>query len=136
MVRISDPELAWRTFRTLERTQCVLYLQKFIAHPGWDVRVFVIGGKVLTAMRRHARAGWRTNVAQGGKAESVRISAEQERLALAAAKAVGAAVAGVDLLPGPDGTLYVLEVNAVPGWRALAPVSGVDVAMEIVRFFV
>src|ERR1700730_17642199 len=44
MMRISDPELAWRTFRTLERTACVLYLQQFIRHPGWDLRVFVVGG--------------------------------------------------------------------------------------------
>ena len=43
-------------------------------------------------------------------------------------------MAGVDLLPGPDGEWYVLEVNAVPGWRALAPVTGVDVAAEVVRF--
>jgi ribosomal protein S6--L-glutamate ligase len=109
-------------------------LQKFIAHPGWDLRVFILGGRVLTAMRRHARDGWRTNVAQGGKGEAVRVTLEQERLALAAAKVVGAHVAGVDLLSGPDGTLYVLEVNAVPGWRALAPVTGIDVAVEIVRF--
>ena len=133
MVRISDPELAWRTFRTLERTQCVLYLQQFIRHPGWDLRVFVLGGRVLTAMRRYANGGWRTNIAQGGKGEVVRLSAEEERLALAAATAVGTPVAGVDLLPGPGGW-YVLEVNAVPGWRALAPVTGVDVAAEMVRF--
>jgi ribosomal protein S6--L-glutamate ligase len=133
MVRVSDPELAWRTFRTLERTQCVLYLQQFVRHPGWDLRVFVLGGRVLAAMRRHANGGWRTNIAQGGKGEVVRLSAEEERLALAAAVAVGTPLAGVDLLPGPGGW-YVLEVNAVPGWRALAPVSGVDVAVEMVRF--
>src|SRR5579884_2976589 len=46
MVRISDPEMAWRTFRTLERMQSVLYLQQFIPHPGWDLRVFVLGGQV------------------------------------------------------------------------------------------
>ena len=50
------------------------------------------------------------------------------------AAAVGAPVAGVDLLPGPEGAWYVLEVNAVPGWRALAPVAGVDVASAVVRF--
>ena len=133
MVRISDPELAWRTFRTLERTQCVLYLQQFVRHPGWDLRVFVLGGRVLAAMRRYANGGWRTNIAQGGKGEAVRLTSEEERLALAAAEAVGTPVAGVDLLPGPGGW-YVLEVNAVPGWRALAPVSGVDVAAELVRF--
>ena len=132
MVRVSDPELAWRTFRTLERTACVHYLQQFIHHPGWDLRVFVAGGRVLAAMRRYA-AGWRTNIAQGGRGEGVRPTAEEERLALLAAEAVGAPVAGVDLLPGPDGW-NVLEVNAVPGWRALAPVTGVDVAEEMVRF--
>jgi RimK family alpha-L-glutamate ligase len=134
MVRVSDPELAWRTFRALERTQSVLYLQQFIRHPGWDLRVFVLGGRVLTAMRRHANEDWRTNVAQGGSAEGVRVGPEEERLALRAAAALGAAVAGVDLLPGPDGQWYVLEVNAVPGWRALAPVTGVDVAAEVIQF--
>ena len=133
MVRVSDAELAWRTFRTLERTQCVLYLQQVIRHPGWDLRVFVLGDRVLTAMRRHARDGWRTNIAQGGRAEAVTPTAEEGRLALAAARAVGALAAGVDLLPGPDGW-FVLEVNAVPGWRALSPVTGVDVARELIQF--
>src|SRR5204862_1339059 len=121
MVRVSDPELAWRTFRTLERTQSVLYLQKLIRHPGWDLRVFVLGGRVLTAMRRHARDGWRTNIAQGGRGEVVTVTQEEERMALRAANAVGEVAAGVDLLPGPDGEWYVVAVNAVPGWRALAP---------------
>jgi ribosomal protein S6--L-glutamate ligase len=134
MMRISDPELAWRTFRTLERVQSVLYLQKFIAHPGWDLRIFVLGDHVLTAMRRFARADWRTNIAQGGNAERVHLTAEQETLALRAAAVVGAAAAGVDLLPGPDGEWYVLEVNAVPGWRALAHVTDVDVAVALLQF--
>ena len=134
MIRIADAEMAWRTFRTLERLQCVLYLQKFIKHPGWDFRVFVLAGRVLAAMKRSAREDWRTNVAQGGRAEPVRLSSDEERLALRAAKAVGTPVAGVDLLPGPSGEWYVLEVNAVPGWRALAPVAGVDVALELIRF--
>jgi ribosomal protein S6--L-glutamate ligase len=134
MVRVSDPELAWRTFRTLERTQCVLYLQQFIHHPGWDLRVFVLGGSVLTAMRRYANGSWRTNIAQGGRGEVVRLSADEEQLALHATQAVGTLIASVDLLPGPDGGWYVLEVNAVPGWRALAPVAGIDVAAEMVRF--
>jgi ribosomal protein S6--L-glutamate ligase len=134
MVRVSDPEMAWRTFRTLERTASVLYLQQFVQHPGWDLRVFVLGGRVLTAMRRYSRGGWRTNVAQGGSAQSAAIGGEEEQLALEAAAAVGAPLAGVDLLPGSDGAWYVLEVNAVPGWRALAPVTGVDVAAAIVRY--
>ena len=78
MVRISDPELAWRTFRTLERTQCVLYLQQFVRHPGWDLRVFVLDGKVLTAMRRYANGSWRTNIAQGGSGERVEPTAPED----------------------------------------------------------
>jgi ribosomal protein S6--L-glutamate ligase len=134
MVRVSDPDLAWRTFRALERVQSVLYLQQYIAHPGWDLRAFVLGGRVLASMRRQANGGWRTNVAQGGSVEVIRLTAEQEQLALRAAAAVGAAVAGVDLLPGPRGEWYILEVNAVPGWRALAPVAGIDIAAELLRF--
>jgi ribosomal protein S6--L-glutamate ligase len=135
MVRVSDPELAWRTFRAIERTQSILYLQQYIAHPGWDLRVFVLGGGVLAAMRRHAGAGgWRTNVAQGGRAERWRAGPEESDIACRAADVVGAKVAGVDLLPGPDGNWYVLEVNAVPGWRALAPVCAIDIAGEMIRY--
>jgi len=133
MVRVDSPDLAWRVFRTLERLQTVLYVQQFIAHPGWDLRVFVLNGGVLTAMRRHAKDGWRTNVAQGGRAEAVSATAEESRLALAAADAVGTVAAGIDLLPRPEGGYHVLEVNAVPGWRALAPATGVDVASAIVK---
>jgi ribosomal protein S6--L-glutamate ligase len=136
MVRVSDIEIAWRVFRTLERLQNILYVQQFIRHPGWDLRVFVIDNRVLTAMRRHARDDWRTNVAQGGRTEPITLSAEEEQLALAAAAAVGAPIAGVDLLPRPDGGYDVLEVNAVPGWRALAPATGVDVGCAIMRFAV
>lgn len=134
MIRIDDEEIAWRTFRTLERTDCVLYVQQFVKHPGWDLRVFVIGGEIRASMRRYARDGWRTNVAQGGRAEVTRLTPELERLALQAAEACGTIAAGIDLLPGPNGEWYVLEVNAVPGWRALAPVTGVDVAREMIQF--
>ncbi len=132
MVRVSDKELAWRTFRAIERTQSVLYLQEFIPHPGWDVRAFVSRGRVLTSMRRIAKDDWRTNVAQGATAEPWPLPRELESLALRSAEAVGTIVAGVDLLPGADGQWYVIEVNAVPGWKALAPVTGIDVARELV----
>jgi ribosomal protein S6--L-glutamate ligase len=134
MVRVTDPESAWRAFRTIERLQSVLYLQKFIPHEGFDLRAFVLGGRVLTAMRRRSNGDWRTNVAQGAKGEPITLNKEEEDLALRAAQAVGAAACGVDLLPGKDGRMYVLEVNAVPGWRALAPVTGIDVAAALVEY--
>jgi ribosomal protein S6--L-glutamate ligase len=134
MMHVHDPDLAWRTFRTLERSGSLIYLQQFVKHPGWDLRLFVLGGRVIGAMRRHARIGWRTNVAQGGEAEAVSATSDEERLAVTAAKAVGAEIAGVDLLPTPEGGCAVLEVNAVPGWRALAPTCNIDVATEIIQF--
>jgi ribosomal protein S6--L-glutamate ligase len=136
MTRVTDVETAWRVFHALARINATLYLQRFTPHEGHDLRAFVLGKRVLAAMRRHARGDWRTNVAQGGVAEATKLSDQETRLALQAANAVGAPVCGVDLLPGKDGRLYVLEVNAVPGWRALAPVTGMDVAMELMNFLV
>jgi ribosomal protein S6--L-glutamate ligase len=134
MMRITNEDLAWRTFRTLQRLGSVLYLQQFIRHPGWDLRALVAGGRVAAAMRRRSNGSWRTNVAQGGTGEVVQLAPGEERLAIRAAQAVGAPVAGVDLLPGP-GEMFVLEVNAVPGWRALAAVTGLDVAKLVLHFF-
>lgn len=110
----------------------VAYVQEFVPHPGWDVRVLVIGGQAFT-IRRHAVAGdWRTNVSLGGRAEPFTAPADWIDLAHAAARAVGAEVAGVDLLPAMDGRLLVLEVNAVPGWRGLEAATGVPVADHVV----
>ena len=68
----------------------------------------------------------------GGRAEPCRLDPEAERLALAAARAIGAEMAGVDLIMDLDlDRMVVLEVNAVPGWRALARVTGIDVAAAI-----
>lgn len=133
LVHVSDPELASRAFRTLERLGCVLYVQRYVANPGYDIRAFVLGGRVVGAIRRTARAGeWRTNVAIGGRPEPCTLDAEAESLAIRSASAVGAIVAGVDLLPDLDtGGWVVLEVNAVPGWKALGAETGVDVAAAI-----
>lgn len=135
MVRVSDFDLAWRTFRAIEQTGGVLYLQKFVRHPGWDLRAFVIGNRVVAGMRRSS-PNWRTNVAQGGTATPVELAAPERALALKAAAAVGASVCGVDLLPGPHGEMYVIEVNAVPGWRALSAACNLDVATAVLRYLV
>jgi tetrahydromethanopterin:alpha-L-glutamate ligase len=133
IVRVSDFELARRTFQTLERLGAVLYVQRAIRHPGHDLRVFVLGDRIVGAFRRHASGGdWRTNVAVGGRPERWQPGPEVERIALRAARAVGARMAGVDLIHDLDrGELVVLEVNAVPGWRALSGVTGIDVAAAI-----
>jgi tetrahydromethanopterin:alpha-L-glutamate ligase len=133
LVRVSDRELATRAFRTLERLGSVLYVQRFVANPGYDIRAFVLGGRVIGAIRRFASAGeWRTNVAVGGRPEACDPGPDVVGLALKSARAVGAAMAGVDLIPDEtNGGWAVLEVNAVPGWKALAGETGVDVAAAI-----
>lgn len=108
----------------------VTYLQEFIPHPGWDLRVLVVGDEAF-AMRRMAAAGeWRTNVSLGGRPEAVEASADEVGIARRAAATVGARIAGVDILPGPDGPV-VLEVNAVPAWRGLQSVVHTDLAEAV-----
>ena len=131
MVRVSDEEMAWRVFRTIERINGVFYLQRVVDHGGRDIRAFVLGGRVLAAIERRAE-GWRTNLARGGTAAPCRLSSEETSLAVRAAAAVGAEYAGVDLLPAPDGSTYVLEVNGIPGWQGLQTATGIDVAAALV----
>jgi ribosomal protein S6--L-glutamate ligase len=132
ILRVADEALAWRTFQTLAQLDRVLYLQQFIAHGGSDLRLLVIGARVL-GIRRTSADDWRTNVSRGAVAEPIGVTSELEAWARRAAAAVGATVAGVDLLPGDDGVLYALEVNAVAGWRALATTTGIDVARLILE---
>jgi len=133
MVRVSDPEVGFRVCRALEQINSVFYVQRTIAHGGRDIRAFVVGGQVLGAIERRAPAGdWRTNVSGGGTAHAIALPAEWEALALQAAALVGADYAGVDLLPGEDGRVYVLEVNGIPGWQGLQEATGSDVAGAIV----
>jgi len=110
----------------------VAYLQEFIPHPGWDLRVLVVGEQAF-AMRRVAAAGeWRTNVSLGGRPEAVEASVEEVGIARRAAATVGARIAGVDILPGPDGPV-VLEVNAVPAWKGLQSVVDTDLTDAVAR---
>ena len=137
MVRVGDPELAFRVVRPLEHMRAVFYLQRAIEHDGRDVRAFVVGGRVMGAIERTASSGeWRTNVARGGAARPCELPPGWEALALRAAAAVGADYAGVDLLPSTDGRAFVLEVNGIPGWQGLQQATGLDVAGAIVDHLV
>jgi RimK family alpha-L-glutamate ligase len=135
MVRVTSEEMAFRVFRTLETLRGVYYVQRTIDHGGCDLRAFVVGGRVIGAIERSA-PGWKTNLARGGRARAVTLEPQQTELALAAARAVGADYAGVDLLPARDGTVYVVEVNGIPGWRGLQEATSLDVAAAIVELLV
>ena len=133
IVRINDQALAQRTFGLLTGLGAVLYVQQFIPHDGYDLRVLCVG-RQMWAMRRRNALDWRTNVSRGAVAEPVELLPEWQELAQRAAVAIGASIAGVDLLPGRDGRLYAIEVNAVPGWQALSRALEVDVAQTVLEF--
>lgn len=133
IARICDEAIAERTFRLLTQLGCLIYLQPFIPHEGYDLRVLLIGGEAWGVRRRNSR-DWRTNVSRGAVAEPIALDDSLVETARRAAAAVGAVVAGVDLLPGKDGRLYAIEVNAVPGWRALAQACQVDIARRMLDF--
>jgi RimK family alpha-L-glutamate ligase len=100
-----------------------------------DVRVYVVGGEVVAAMRRRAPDGdWRTNVALGGDVEGVtgELGPEPRRLAVEATRVLDLDLAGVDLMP-VDGEWYVLEVNATAGFKGLFAATGVSAAPHIAR---
>ncbi|MEM2122600.1 MAG: RimK family alpha-L-glutamate ligase [Candidatus Bathyarchaeia archaeon] len=132
--KLEDRDVADRIFRTLRFYRHVLLLQRFIPHGTTDVRTFIVGGRVLAAMRRRGDT-WRTNISQGARAEPFKIPNEMEELSLKAADALGCEIAGVDLLEGLEG-VKVLEVNSQPGWRGLQSVVKVDIADEIAKYMI
>jgi RimK family alpha-L-glutamate ligase len=125
MTRVDDRDVAYRVFHALEIERAVYYLQETLP-AARDLRAFVVGGRVLAAIER-VGPGWRANLARGARAQAAELSAAQERMSLAAAEALGADYAGVDLLGE-----HVLELNGIPGWKGLQEATGADVAAALV----
>jgi tetrahydromethanopterin:alpha-L-glutamate ligase len=133
ITRLTDEALALRAFKMLTQLGAVLYLQEFIPHEGCDLRLLLIGDRVL-AMRRRNKLDWRTNISRGAIAEAFTPDDSLVEMSRRAAAGVGAPLAGVDLLPGRDGQLYTIEVNAVPGWKGLSRALNIDVARLVIDF--
>lgn len=109
-------------------------VQEFIPEAkGADIRCFVVGDKVVAAMKRQASAGeFRSNLHRGGVAEMVELSSDEQGTALRAAAVMGLGIAGVDLLRSRRGPM-VLEVNSSPGLEGIESLSNVDVAGTIIE---
>ena len=110
-------------------------VQRFVkeAH-GADIRCFVVGGKVVAAMKRQARRGeFRANLHKGGSAEEVQVSPQERDMALMACEIIGLNVAGVDITRSAQGPL-ILEVNSSPGLEGIEAATKKDIAGEIVAF--
>ncbi len=134
LLRVTDSDMAWRVFSTLQQLDSVMYLQQFQAHMGYDVRVLMIGQEPFAIQRHAGPAEWRTNLSQGSRAVAHTLTDQQLELARRCVRAVDGQVIGVDLLPCRDGRLTVLEVNAVPGWRGVERALGVDIADKILTY--
>lgn len=112
-----------------------ILLQEFVKEAaGSDIRVMVVGGKVVGAMRRCNNSGdFRSNLHRGGVGEAVELTEIETTTAIKAAKLLGLGVAGVDILQSERGPL-VIEVNSSPGLEGIEKVVGKDIAIEVVKY--
>jgi len=112
-----------------------LLVQEFIEEAGGaDIRAFVVGGKVVGAMKRQGPEGeFRSNLHQGGNATAYKLNKEEKATAIAAAKAMGLGVCGVDMIHSKRGPL-VMEVNSSPGLEGIEHSTGIDIAGKIMEY--
>mgnify|MGYP001770631962 CR=1 FL=1 len=128
----SDPDLAFQVMRTLLISHNPLYIQKYVEKPNRDIRVIVVNGRAIGCMYRISSM-WKTNIAQGARAEPCALNAELEDIAVRATKALGLIYSGVDIGEGKDGYV-VFEVNASPDWRGFKSSTGINPAQYIVEY--
>jgi ribosomal protein S6--L-glutamate ligase len=112
-----------------------ILVQEYIKEAGGaDIRCLVVGGKVVAAMKRQAAAGeFRSNLHRGGSASLVRLSPEERKTAIDAAKTMGLNMCGVDILRSNNGPV-VMEVNSSPGLEGIESATGKDIAGMIIEF--
>ena len=139
LAKVNDRDAAEAIFEhkaTLGSTQHqVFYIQEYIDKPGRDIRAIVIGDRVITAMYRKSEH-WITNTARGGEGELCPITREIESICLNAARAMGGGVLAIDLIEHSERGYLINEVNHTMEFHTMQPLSGVDVAGEIVDYAV
>lgn len=115
--------------------QARVIAQEFIKEAGGaDIRVFIVDGHVVGAMKRQGKEGeFRSNLHRGGSANIIELTDEEENAALRAAKAMGLGIAGVDMLQSSRGPL-ILEVNSSPGLEGIEGATGKDIATHIIKY--
>jgi len=137
VIRLTESETARRVFKAWEQIGAVLYLQKYLSSGQAnqsDLRILMLDGKPLGAIRRTSTIDFRTNCSLDGSA-SLHFSTDEEiELAQQACLATGTIFAGVDLIYDEKKQLYLLEVNACPGWNALRKATGIDVPGKLTQW--
>ncbi|TVQ56446.1 MAG: 30S ribosomal protein S6--L-glutamate ligase [Phycisphaerales bacterium] len=134
VILADSTKIAEAIIETLQTARQNVLIQKFVAESkGRDVRAFVVGGRVVAAMRRTAQGQeFRSNVHRGGRTESLTLDEDYERTAVKAAHIMGLRVAGVDMLESNEGP-QVMEVNSSPGLEGIERATGLDVASAIIE---
>ncbi|MEM8669959.1 MAG: RimK family alpha-L-glutamate ligase [Planctomycetota bacterium] len=132
VMRITERELAWTAFSTLEQIQSVMYVQRFVPPGGRDTRLLVIGGEVLGIYRQNDR-DFRANVAGGGRSEAIELDQALVDMAHRISDSIGLTFAAVDLIHTSDGSPMVIEVNGIPGWKGAQATTQDSIAERIVR---
>jgi len=127
------PSASRSVIETLRGLYATFLVQEFVEEArGADLRCFVVGDKVVAAMRRQAPQGdFRSNLHRGGSGKAARATAAEQAVAVRAAKVLGLGVAGVDLIRSSRGPL-VLEVNSSPGLEGIEQATGVDIAGHVI----
>jgi RimK family alpha-L-glutamate ligase len=133
ITRLNDRAFAENVIFSLAQINQVFYLQEFVEHNNRDIRILVLGDKAVAGMYRVSDS-WKTNIFAGAKAEPIKITDEIENLAIKAAKITQTEIAGVDILECEKG-FTVLEVNSIPGFTALQKVTDLNIAREIINYF-
>ncbi|MGJ8683273.1 MAG: 30S ribosomal protein S6--L-glutamate ligase [Nonlabens sp.] len=130
-----DYDSAQTILEAYNTMQSRVIVQEFIKEAGGaDLRAFVVGDRVVGAMKRQAMEGeFRSNLHRGGSAMNIKLSREEELTAIGAAKSLGLGVCGVDLLQSARGPL-VLEVNSSPGLEGIEGATKHNIAREIIKF--
>ncbi len=135
VILADKPEIAKAIVETLHSTNQQVLLQKFVAESkGKDVRAFVIGDRVVAAIRRTAQGQeFRSNVHRGGKAEAIDLDPVYAEAAVRAAQIMGLRICGVDMLEGANGP-QVMEVNSSPGFEGIERATGLDIAGAVIDY--
>ena len=135
VVLAETDKAAESVIQAFEGLRARIILQEFIEEAGGaDLRAFIVDGKVVGAMKRQGKEGeFRSNLHRGGNASVITLKRSEKAAALKAAKTMGLAVAGVDMLQSKRGPL-VLEVNSSPGLEGIETATGVDIAGEVIEY--
>ena len=135
MYLINDVHKAHKKIGKYIRKRKPFLVQEYIKESkGSDLRCFVVGGRVVAAMRRTAASGdFRANIHAGGKGEIVELSKAEHDMAVKAAEILNLHIAGVDILRSDQGPL-LLEVNSSPGLQGIEKATKIDIAQEIIRY--